>query len=226
MNRIYIPTSSPANWRKHLAEPDKQWRDDYSAKELADCWESANGFPAEIAAVFSSSNQPAMRALELLLAIPEFPVDLPGGKRPSQNDLFVLARTQDGELVTIMVEGKVREPFGETLANWLKGASKGKHRRFNFLCDTLGLSRDPPLTLRYQLFHRSASAILIARRFTARHAVLLVHSFSPEHHGFADYQEFLRIFGIEGESNRLMALPSLGNLQLYAGWAVGRQSSG
>ncbi len=47
MNHIYIPTSSADDWRKFLAEPDKQWRSGYSAKELAECWENAHGFPEE-----------------------------------------------------------------------------------------------------------------------------------------------------------------------------------
>lgn len=48
MNHIYIPTSSAEDWRKFLAEPDKQWHSGYSAKELAECWENAQGFPVEI----------------------------------------------------------------------------------------------------------------------------------------------------------------------------------
>jgi hypothetical protein len=41
-------------------------------------------------------------------------VPLPGGSTQSQNDAFVLARTPKG-LVSITIEGKVSEPFGETL---------------------------------------------------------------------------------------------------------------
>jgi len=67
----------------------------------------------------------ALREMELLLAIPEYQVKLPGGSRSSQNDLFVLARAFDGGLAAIMVEGKASEPFCETLEIWLKGASTG-----------------------------------------------------------------------------------------------------
>jgi hypothetical protein len=115
MNRIYIPTSSTDDWRKFLAKPEKQWRSGYSAKELAECWEQSNGFPSEFQNLFSGSDDPALNELELLLAIPKYQVDLPGGRGPSQNDLFVLARAKDGQLVTITVEGKVAEPFGDTL---------------------------------------------------------------------------------------------------------------
>lgn len=44
-------------------------------------------------------------------AFPEHQVPLLGGSRPSQTDLFVVAQSP-GELVSIAVEGKVREPFG------------------------------------------------------------------------------------------------------------------
>jgi len=111
MNHIYIPTSSPEDWRHLLAEPEKQWRSGYSAKTLAECWEMSNGFPEELLDLFSRSTNPALNKLELLLAIPEYQVNLPGGRRPSQNDLFVLARASDGQMVTIMVEGKVAEPL-------------------------------------------------------------------------------------------------------------------
>ena len=142
---------------------------------------------------FKLENQ-VLNELELLLAIPEYQVDLPGGKRPSQNDLFVLGRAKDGHLVSIMMEGKVAEPFGATLEIWLKDASEGKKKRLKFLCDTLGLSCEPPSHTRYQLFHRTASAIIEAKRFNANYAMMIVHSFSPEHKCFADYQDFLSLF--------------------------------
>jgi Domain of unknown function (DUF6946) len=42
-------------------------------------------------------------------------VPLPGGVRPSQNDLFVLARGAKGA-IAIMVEGKVSESLAERYA--------------------------------------------------------------------------------------------------------------
>jgi len=218
MKHIYIPTSSPEDWRKFLAEPEKQWRSGYSAKELAECWESADGFPPEFQVLFSTSNNPALNALELLLAIPEYQVDLPGGRRPSQNDLFVLARASDGQLAAIMVEGKVAEPFGDTLGTWLKDASHGKHNRLKFLCETLGFSNLPPLSIRYQLLHRTASALIEARRFNAKYAMMIVQSFSPEHAWLEDYQAFLGLFGSTGEVGELVDLPLQGSLHLFAGW--------
>jgi hypothetical protein len=226
MNRIYIPTSSPDDWRKFLAEPEKQWRSGYSAKELAECWEHSTGFPAELQELFSKSKNQVFNELELLLAIPEYQVDLPGGKRPSQNDLFVLARAQDCELVSIMIEGKVAEPFGDTLEVWLKDASEGKKKRLKFLHDVLGLSNQPPLDVRYQLLHRTASAVITAKRYNAKYAMMIVHSFSPEHKWFSDYQNFLSLFGVTSKVNELVELPQSEGLQIFTAWVAGRQKAG
>ena len=222
MNHIYIPTSSADDWRKFLAEPDKQWRSGYSAKELAECWEQANGFPAELQSMFSKSGNHVFSELELLIATPEHKVDLPDGKRPSQNDLFVLARAKDGHLVSIMIEGKVLEPFGDTLEVWLKDSSEGKKNRLKMLCKILGLQNQPSLNIRYQLFHRTASAILEAKRFNAKYAMMIVHSFSPEHKWFSDYQDFLGLFGVASKINELVELPESEGKQIFTGWVVGK----
>ena len=63
---------------------------------------------------------------------------LPGGDRPTQSDLWVLARGADAGL-SISVEGKKSEPFGPTVGEWLKGASEGKLERLRYLRDVLGL---------------------------------------------------------------------------------------
>ncbi|GAB4582074.1 MAG: hypothetical protein Fur0022_48270 [Anaerolineales bacterium] len=53
----------------------------------------------------------------------------------------------------------------------------------------------PPLNIRYQLLHRTASAIIEAKQLNARYAMMIVHSFSTEHKWFSDYQDFLDLFG-------------------------------
>jgi hypothetical protein len=226
MKRIYVPTKHPDDWQRFLAQPEKQWRSGYSAKELAECWEMANGFPSEFQELFTKSGNPALWQLELLFAIPEYKVILPGGKRASQNDLFVLARAKDDQLVTIAVEGKVSESFGPTLKAWLIGASNGKRVRLKFLCDILGLSSEPPLDIRYQLFHRTASAIIESKRFNARYAMMIIHSFSSVHKGLVEYQNFLSLFGVSGRANELVKLPNPRNVSVYIGWVTGKPKTG
>ena len=132
MNKIFIPTRKPEDWKSFLAEPDKQWKTGYSAKALAYCWQEASDFPECVRKVFKKSGIELFQNIELLLAFPEYQVALPGGARPSQNDIFILARGNN-QLVSITVEGKVSEPFGDTIAEWREDNSKGKETRAQVL---------------------------------------------------------------------------------------------
>src|SRR6266480_537559 len=132
MKPIVVPTEGVHDWQERLADPTRHWRTGYSAKALAHAWEDANGLPQEVVGLLG-----ALGAVELLLAIPEYDVPLPGGERPSQNDVFALARTKDG-LVVIMVEGKVAESFGPTLEEWKREASSGKKERLSYIQSKLG----------------------------------------------------------------------------------------
>lgn len=154
------------------------------------------------------------------MAFPEYKVALPGGGRPSQNDLFILAKDSDCELVTIAVEGKVSEPFGPTLAEWKPTESKGKTIRFEFLRNLLGL-KETPSNIRYQLLHRSASAILEAQKFNAKSAVMLVHSFSQEMLWLDDFQSFASLFEIYAEPGKLYFLKDINDIRFYIAWVKG-----
>ena len=120
-----VPTSGVADWKKLLADPDKHWREGYSAHALATRWQTAHGFPPEISALLAT--QPVLAETQMLLGIPEHKVPLPGGARASQTDLWVLGRTRD-ELVSMAIEGKVRESFGPTLTEWMTDETSGRQR--------------------------------------------------------------------------------------------------
>src|SRR5436190_1703834 len=125
---FFIPTLNGSDdWRKLLAGPEKQWRKGYSARTLAHCWESAQGFPPQVADLFTESIFPYFQHIELLMAFPEHKVILPPRSgHPSQNDLFVIAKANHRDLIAITVEGKVSESFGQTLGKWNAEASPGK----------------------------------------------------------------------------------------------------
>lgn len=223
MSLIHIPTRSADDWKRLLAQPEIQWRMGYSARTLAHCWEAADGFPASVQSVFAAADGTFPRDLMMLMGVPERRVPLPGGRRASQTDLFVLARSGDG-LVVICVEGKVDETFGPLVAEWLnEDASPGKHERLAFLADMLGLGTDVLGSLRYQLLHRTVSALIEADAFGARHAVMLVHSFGATDAGLDDYEAFARALGAEGAgAGRLVSAPGLpGEISLHLGWARG-----
>ncbi len=220
MNPIYIPSFSADQWAQFLAEPVKHWRTGFSARALAHSWQEADGFPAEVQTALAAC--PALASLQLLIAIPEHQVSLPGGSRPSQNDIWALARSETG-LVSIAVEGKVNEPFGPTVEEWLAEDSPGKRTRLAFLYDLLGIDRAAKPTVRYQLLHRTASAVLEAKRFCAPTALMLVHSFNQAHLWFEDYQAFADLLGCSVEVNRISFVGARGGVDLYVGWVCGNK---
>lgn len=220
MPRILAFSSGPQDWQALLADPVKQWKTGYSARTLAHSWEAADGFPCEVAASFAQSAEPLMANIIPLLAVPEFKVPLPGGVRSSQNDIFVLARSSSGP-VSIMVEGKVNESFGPTLDEWRSEASSGKEVRLSFLLRTIGLATAPTGSVRYQLLHRAASAVITGEQYRAVASVLLIHSFSQELAGWSDYQAFTRLFYVEAELGSLQRLGSASGVPLFGVWIVG-----
>ena len=218
MSRIYVPSKAADDWARLLAEPVKHWRAGYSARTLAHSWQEAPGFPAEVSLALSTS--PSLAGAELLLAIPEHQVPLPGGGRPSQNDIWALARV-GAQLASLAIEGKVAEPFGPTIGDWLEQPSSGKSTRLTFLKSELGLRSELEPSVRYQLLHRTVSAIIEAKRFGAAHAVMLVHSFSQSHQWFEDFAVFAHLLGIEPKRGAVHSAGTRGGLELHIGWVCG-----
>lgn len=216
---ILIPTKGPEDWKKFLADPAMHWKAGYSAYSLAHSWENAKGFPSEIK--MALEKEPILKDTRLLLAVPEYKVRPPGGGAASQNDLFCLGKCQD-DLVTIMIEGKVDESFDNFVSEWYKNPSPGKVKHLEFLCQALGLDQDRVQGIRYQLLHRTVSAILEAQRFTASKAVMLVHSFSPTDRWLEDFTAFSALFGIEATIGKVDAAGSRDGVELFLGWVKGR----
>jgi hypothetical protein len=228
---IFVASVDATSWRTGLADPVKHWKTGFSAKALATCWEANEGFPPSVQQMFEASSYPLFHGAEMLLGIPEHRVPLAGGSRPSQTDLFVLARSMD-ELIAITVEGKVSEPFDSIVSEWLeKGgvvvddvvtSTPGKIARLAYLCEQLGLTADEAEPLRYQLLHRTVSALIEARRFTARHALMLVHSFNQDGLWFDDYARFAHALGVdEAAPDRIERVGMRGGVDLYLGWCKG-----
>lgn len=220
MTKILIPSSGPEDWKQFLAEPEKQWKSGYSARSLAYCWQEADGMPQDIISVLEQVS--SLSELKTIFAIPEHKVPLPGGSRASQNDVWVLAESSSG-LVSIAVEGKVSEPFGSTVEEWFKNKTPGKEKRLQFLCNELGLSFPPPLKVRYQLLHRTVSAIIEAKRFHSKEAVMVVHTFSKTNEWLSDYQYFLSLFGLESGINQAVTTKIDNEINLTFAWVHGSE---
>lgn len=223
MSQIFVPTTSVEDWKRLLAKPDLHWKAGYSAMTLARAWEAAppGRFPPEVDAILKTSDRKGWDTLRLLAAIPEYQVPLPGGKRPSQTDLLAFARSPDG-LVVIAVEGKVDESLGPTVREKRAEKRPGVEERLRYLLDTLQVS-DCSDAVRYQLLHRTVSALLIAHDFAAETAVMLVHSFSPSGKWFEDFSNFGDLCGQKVERGRLVFLGKRRGIPLYIGWCIGDQ---
>ena len=117
-------------------------------------------------------------------------VDLGTPGRNSQTDLMVVAGL-GRELAIIAVEGKAEESFTEIVS--MLNDSAGKQRRLERLCSTLHINPAQAGSLRYQLLHRTASALYEAERYRSRHALMVVHSFSTPHRWFDDFAAFSRV---------------------------------
>ncbi len=221
MKRIFVPTVSGSDWQRLLSKPKLHWKKGYSAMTAAACWEDSQPeLPAEIISLLESAEDASLTNLKLLLAIPEWEVELPGGDRPSQTDVLAITKNNNG-LVVLCVEAKVEEPFGPTLADKKAGASTGQIDRIEYLEKELGRTSPFPDHIRYQLLHRTVSALLTARDLSAPVGVMLVHSFSQASAWYEDFEAFCKELDGEPLSDNLWQVPGHNKPRLILGWCKG-----
>lgn len=188
----------------------------------AAAWEDAgDALPQEIATALDSSSDEALQDLRLLAAIPEWEVSLEGGKTASHTDVLVLARNDKG-LCVIAVEAKVNEDFGPLLKDKRAEASEGQRKRLDYLYSLLGVRHFDDL-IRYQLLHRTASALLTAREFHAQAAVMLVHSFGDKPNLRTDFDAFCTGLGAKQLSFGVHVAPTFSSPRLYMVWCSGNR---
>ena len=219
---IYLPADKPEDWRRLLGDPAKHWRKGYSAWCLAHAWQHADGFPGAIQRALDATTAEGLRGIEMLMGFPEHQTALPGRGRPSQSDVFVFARSERGA-VAIAVEGKVEEPFGPLVSEWLDAGdspSRNKYARLKGLCGLLGLSVESVGALRYQLLHRTGAALIEAERYHARDAMMLVHSFSPTRMWFEDFVVFVRAMGGSVAEDGVITVGARGGIELHLAWVT------
>ncbi len=223
MKRIFVPTQSGSDWQRLLGKPKLHWKKGRSAMSAAACWEDSQPhLPAEILSVLESGNDTAIAKLELLVAIPEWEVDLPGGDRASQTDVLAITRNSSG-LVILGVEAKVDETFGPTIGEKKTKASEGQLSRISYLESELGRAEPFDGEIRYQLLHRSVSALLTARAFHAPVAVMLVHSFSPDSAWRDDFDLFCQNLDCKFLNPDLCEVPNVNGARLLLGWCKGNE---
>ena len=227
MNRFCVSTRGIGSWRERLANPDRQWKRGCSAFETAVSWElasrTATGIPEPVAQLFRESNY---HDATLMLAVAEHQVDLPGGRAPSQCDVWSIVNTSLGA-VSLSVEAKAKEPFGksnESLSQWLVGGKSPKSRekrqkRWSYIREHLPMAGLTAFDgVAYQLLHRCAAAVIEAKRCRVPHAAFVVQAFNSPAESFAVFSKFCGAFGITPERGRFH-MTTVGEIQLAIGWA-------
>ena len=215
--RILIPTINSESWKSLLAEPEKQWKEGFSAKSAADSWESSKGFPKEIILAMNKINE--LKDAELFIAIPEFKVCLDNKKAPSQNDILGLCSNESG-LTVFTVESKVHEDFDELVKDWNKNDYESKNNRLSFLLERIAYPNIDVSNLRYQLFHRLASAVIMAEKFHAKNALMIVQSFeaNDELNHYSDFKDFIENYGVFSEKETPIKVAKYNGIDIYVLW--------
>ncbi len=195
------------DWRGLAGEG--KWVPTRSAYELAHCWHQFGGLPAPVARALDTSGHEVLRGISVDLCLVEKPVFLDTRIAPSMTDLMAYGRNAKDDAVVLAVEGKADEPFASRVWAWVRGDEKNptmstdprrtRLRRLKFLSKHLSKEIPPNSTLRYQLLHRTVSAVLEAQLQGAVAAVVLIHAFGPEAaDNLSDFSEFLRELGGSG----------------------------
>jgi len=124
-------------------------------------------------------------------------------------------------LCVLAVEGKVEEAFGPTISDKMKGRSSGQEERIEFLLSSLKIPLAAAGSLRYQLLHRTVSALITARSFHASTAVMMVHSFGTSTDSLKDYKAFCSALNKKGDMGQVVGVGGFDQPRLYLGWCVG-----
>lgn len=186
----------------------------------AACWEAAGTkLPPEIQDCLNSANEPLLADLELLLARPEWEVPLEGGTTVSNTDVLAICRNPDG-LCIVAVEAKVHEDFGPLVGEKRKASSAGQSQRLTYLEQLLHVGRFED-DIRYQLVHRTASALLTGRQFHAESAVMLVQAWDAPPERRKDFEMFCAAVGATKCAPLVYRVMAVNHPKLFLAWCDG-----
>jgi hypothetical protein len=185
------PIRDIEEWFAHSppARGELQWKDTYSAKELARAW-LRPAPPSELLELLASHGDLADMDVDAAWPEREIPLENPPfGGNTRNADLIAVGRCRKGRLV-IAVEAKSNEPLGDLIGPYVLQKQQLERSRVPERIDNLtralfgrpvvgpdGL--DPALaTLRCQLLHATAAAVFEAQRREADIAVCVTHTFA------------------------------------------------
>jgi hypothetical protein len=214
---LHLPMRQPTDIIPHLGKGELHWKEGRSAHALCMSWAQVNAIPASVRRVLAT--HPGTARLELVDGFFERLVELGDGRQPSQTDLMAICSDEAG-LLAMAVEGKVTETFGPTVKEWRNGTPT-KERRLENLCLTLSIGVKESDLLRYQLLHRTVSALREADRYKTSRAMMLVQSFCPKASGFADFARFTACLGFgSAEPDTIIGPNIVAGKQLFMAWVA------
>ncbi len=217
--RFHITAEKPEDLIPRLGKGELHWKKGRSAYELSHAWMAADGLPPTVRKVLAPV--PGWCDGQLIDAFFERETNLRTTGWPSQTDLLVLMKMKDGNGV-IAVEGKVDEPFGEIVTEWLGAGppyAPTRLKRLEGLCGSLGLGATACEGLYYQLLHRTAAALYEAQRYGFPRALMLVHSFSSDSAWFPEFAQFAAAMGMPvAAPNGVSEMRVCEGVELRLGW--------
>ena len=209
------PLSKPEEVICFLGKRDKHWNKDRSAYQAAYSWFTAGGLPDPIQNILATDS--TFNGATLQKAIFEKKTRLDTYGRDSQTDIVAIIKTSSG-LAVVGVEAKVDETFGPRVHEW-NDYTPGKLRRLVGLLDRLGVRSGRIGSLRYQLFHRTAAAVIEAEQNNAPDAAMVVQSFDKGRAGFTDFRDFAEVFGTPiSQPGELSQPKKIGSVTIRLGW--------
>jgi hypothetical protein len=126
----------------------------------------------------------------------------------------------------LTIEAKAGEVFGELVKDWLpkQGVRSGKPERLSAIQGLLGIADADVSGIRYQLLHRTASALKEAERFRATKAIMLVQSFDrvADEQSWKDFIQFGEILGAKVGEGSLAKVNASTRVPLLIGWVNSR----
>lgn len=220
MKRIVVPTRTGSDWQPLLAQPERHWKKGASAMTVAASWEGAgSALPSEIAAALNLCGSACVADLRLIIARPEWEVALEGGETTSNTDVLAICRNDVG-LCVMAVEAKVHEGFGPLVGQKRAEASVGQSARVAYLERLLQVERFAD-GIRYQLVHRTASALLTAQEFYAGTAVMMVQAWDAPSARQDEFKAFCSAMRGKQLSPLVFALPDFERPKLFVAWCNG-----
>lgn len=123
-------------------------------------------------------------------------------------------------LCVMAVEAKVNEDFGPLVGERRKEASQGQSDRLEYLRQLLGIPSLPD-SIRYQLLHRTAAALLTARLFHAGTAVMLVQAWGDKATVRGDFDRFCELLSARKIGAGVYSIPTAAAPTLFLAWCQG-----